>query len=174
MSTYNYKSLGFRKFPLDLAEKRWKEREVEKIKDFLNLDSMEGNEGYKKYREDLESYSYDGTRPALDLNYKKSLIQELPVAAVYTIDLNVDSNFILQCNGAFSLVATFDTSHIGKSGTIVFNNVGVTIPALLPANMLTPNGSDLAWVTALGAKSVISYLIVDANSMLCNYIGNFS
>lgn len=93
---------------------------------------------------------------------------------VCALDLNDNDNFILEVSGVWSLTVTASASMVGHSGTIIIKNTATTTPASLPSNLKTPNGETIVWQTDSGDLSLLSYIVVDANNILVNYVGNFS
>ena len=96
------------------------------------------------------------------------------IADVFTIDFSVNNNFLLNANGAYSIVATISAAEVGQSGIITIINQTATTAAALPVNMLTPNGAGIAWDNIVGHVSLLSYYIISDTQITVNYIGNFS
>jgi hypothetical protein len=71
-------------------------------------------------------------------------------------------------------MGSIGASNIGQSGNIIIvNGAGVSFNPL-PSNMKTPSGAQVQFVTTTGAVSIISYYVLNAQTILCNYIGNFA
>ena len=71
-------------------------------------------------------------------------------------------------------MSNIGSDNVCQSGTIVIiNGAGAGYNAL-PSYMKTPSGADIQWVTTQGAVSIISYIIIDVDAVLVNYIGNFA
>jgi hypothetical protein len=92
---------------------------------------------------------------------------------VFNIDLATNTNFVLNATGTWTLSVTVPSYAIAQSGAFIIKNSGTTTPGALPANIKTPNAQSIAWETDSGDVSVLSYLVVDTNTVLVNYIGNF-
>lgn len=93
---------------------------------------------------------------------------------VFTIDLADNENFILEAAGTWALTVAVTSSQIGQAGNIIIKNTAITSPASLPSNLKTPNGATISWQTDSGDVSIISYFVVDATTILVNYVANFS
>jgi hypothetical protein len=93
--------------------------------------------------------------------------------AVVDIDFTTP-NWHASVTGAWTFGLTNISAHIGQAGNIVITNAAATTPGALPVEFKTPNGDSIIWDTTSGTTSIISYYIVDINTILINYIGNFS
>ena len=91
----------------------------------------------------------------------------------FTLNLNTNNNFLLNASGIYSIAMTITSANIGQSGTIIINNTAATTAGALPSYMLTPEGATLDWVNTSGAVSIISYLVIATDKVLCNYVANF-
>lgn len=96
------------------------------------------------------------------------------IANVFTIDLADNNNFLLNPDGEFSIVVTIGSSNIGQTGMITIINSSATTPANLPANLLTPNGAEPAWVTTSGNIAILSYYVISSTQAIVNYVGTFA
>jgi hypothetical protein len=92
---------------------------------------------------------------------------------VFNIDLATNTNFVLNAAGTWTLNVTVPSYAVAQSGAFIIKNTSTTTPGALPANIKTPNGQAIAWETDNGDISVLSYLVVDASTVVVNYIGNF-
>jgi len=106
---------------------------------------------------------------------KRDFISVNGVGGVYDIKPDQGDAFIFTATGSIDItMSNIGNDNVGQSGTIVIiNGAGAGYNAL-PSNMLTPSGADIQWVTTQGAISIISYIIVDVDAVLVNYIGNFA
>ena len=91
----------------------------------------------------------------------------------FIANLSLQANFIFDCSGEYTLQTLNEADNIGQSGTIVLKNVAAALPGTLPTNWKTPNGDSIAWNKVSGTISIISYFVVDADTVLVNYVGNF-
>jgi hypothetical protein len=72
-------------------------------------------------------------------------------------------------------MTSINVSNYGQSGTIILlNGPSGTTWSQLPANMLTPSGADINFVTGPNLVSVISFIITKTGQVLCNYVGHFA
>jgi hypothetical protein len=92
---------------------------------------------------------------------------------VFNINLGTNTNFVLNGTGVWTMSVTVPSYAIAQSGAIIIKNSATTTPGALPANVKTPNAQSITWETDNGDVSVLSYLVVDTNTVLVNYIGNF-
>jgi hypothetical protein len=92
---------------------------------------------------------------------------------VFNINLGSNTNFVLDGTGIWTLNVTVPSYAVAQSGAFIIKNSATTTPGALPANLKTPNGQSIAWETDSGDISVLSYLVVDTNTVVVNYIGNF-
>lgn len=92
---------------------------------------------------------------------------------VFNIDLATNTNFVLNAAGAYTLNVIVPSYAVAQSGAFIIKNTSTTTPGGLPANLKTPNGQSIAFETDSGDISVLSYLVVDVNTVVVNYIGNF-
>jgi len=91
----------------------------------------------------------------------------------FIIDLTEGHNFLLSPAGSWALNVIVQAGNVGQSGTFIIVNRDVTAPEALPSNLKTPNGDSIAWQTDAGDVSIMSYFVVDRDTVLVNYIGNF-
>lgn len=92
---------------------------------------------------------------------------------VFNIDLATNTNFVLNAAGVYTLNVIVPGYAVAQSGAFIIKNTSTTTPGALPANLKTPNGQSIAFETDSGDISVLSYLVVDVNTVVVNYIGNF-
>ena len=85
----------------------------------------------------------------------------------------VSSLNLLNAAGAYTLNVIVPSYAVAQSGAFIIKNTSTTTPGALPANLKTPNGQSIAFETDSGDISVLSYLVVDVNTVVVNYIGNF-
>ena len=97
----------------------------------------------------------------------------------HTIDLTADTNnYKVTANNATNTLAFSNLSAkvVGKTGSIIISNpssVGSLGWAALPATAYTPGGVAISFDTTSNGIAVISYLVMSANKVLINYVGNF-
>tara|TARA_R100001015_G_C4634812_1_gene202200 strand:+ start:2512 stop:2913 length:402 start_codon:yes stop_codon:yes gene_type:complete len=97
----------------------------------------------------------------------------------HTVDLTADTNnYKVIANNATNTLAFSNLSDkvIGKTGSIAIQNpasVGSLGWAALPATAYTPGGVAISFDTSSNGIAVISYLVMSANKVLINYVGDF-
>ena len=97
----------------------------------------------------------------------------------FTCDLSLNDNFKFTVNNAASqtIALTVATENIGQSGNIIITNPthnSVLAFTALPAYMKTPSGATVNFDTTVNKIAVISYIVLATDSILVNYIGDFS
>ena len=110
-------------------------------------------------------------------NFRRTFTTVTPSSNTHTCNLSLNDNFIINAAAATNTIAlTVASENVGQSGTIVINNAssGTVAFAALPSYMKTPDGASVNFVTTNSAVSLISYLVVATDSVLVNYVGNFS
>ena len=107
---------------------------------------------------------------------KVRVIVPTNLSGVYSV--YPDQGNIFQINAGLTasiLMPTIGISNYGQSGTIILvNGPSGTTWSQLPANMLTPSGADINFVTGANLVSVISFIIDGNGRVLCNYVGHFA
>lgn len=92
-----------------------------------------------------------------------------------TFDMTTGSSFVVTLNQNTTFNFNTDSASYGMSGTIVVkqdNTGGRTFT--LPAAAKTPvAGADINQITNPGTVSILGYFVVDASTILVNYIGDF-
>jgi len=96
----------------------------------------------------------------------------------HTCDLDLNDNFQLAAaNGANVIDVTIDDSNIGQSGNIIITNPS-TVDSLafteLASKFKTPSGATINFDLTADKIAVISYIVLTTDSILVNYIGDFS
>ena len=112
---------------------------------------------------------------ALELLKDEKLSVVIPIGIVHTINAPVSAAFLINALGGANTFAMSNLDlAIGKSGIIIIKNPssGAISFNQLPAYMKTPSGADINFVVDVNAISIISYFIIDANTVICNYIGD--
>ena len=96
--------------------------------------------------------------------------------ATTSLDLGAYDNFVLTLAANTTFSITNADKKVGASGTIIIKqNATGGFTFTKDAKMKTPiGGASIAQVTAANSVSVLSYYVVDANTILINYIGNFA
>lgn len=107
----------------------------------------------------------------------KPLPKEITVTTTSTtLDFSEANNFhlLLQSNTTFTLASVVD--NVSASGIIVLQQDGVGNRVItLASQMKTPiNGAAIAQTLTANSVSVLSYYILDSNSLLVNYVGGFA
>ena len=107
-----------------------------------------------------------------------SVAAEAP-SNTFTCDLSLNDNFKFTVNNAANqtIALTVATENIGQSGNIIITNcstVNLLTFAALPAYMKTPSGATVNFDTTADKIAVISYIVLATDSVLVNYIGDFS
>tara|TARA_Y100000004_G_scaffold177537_1_gene219224 strand:- start:323 stop:1213 length:891 start_codon:yes stop_codon:yes gene_type:complete len=100
-------------------------------------------------------------------------------SGTFTCDLNLNDNFKFTVNNASNqtIAMTIADENIGQSGNILITNpssVGSLSFAQLPSYMKTPLGATVVWDTTADKIAVISYIVLAIDTVLVNYIGDFS
>ena len=100
-------------------------------------------------------------------------------SGTFTCDLNLNDNFKFTVNNASNqtIAMTIADENIGQSGNILITNpssVGSLSFAQLPSYMKTPLGATVVWDTTANKIAVISYIVLAIDTVLVNYIGDFS
>jgi hypothetical protein len=155
-----------------------------KIKQILELISASPSDG------DVLSFNsssgkYENSRNATlnDLKVKGSLKRDIitvnGVEGAYDIAPDDGDAFLITVQDSGTpisiLMRSIAASNYGQSGTIlIVNSANGASFNQLPSYMKTPSGADINFATGANAVSIISYFIIDANNVLCNYVGNFS
>jgi hypothetical protein len=95
-----------------------------------------------------------------------------------TTDLNLGAydNFVLTLSANTTFTVSNVAKKLGGSGTIIIKQDATGGRTFTKASqMKTPiNGASIAQVTSANSLSVLSYYVVDASTILINYIGNFA
>jgi len=92
---------------------------------------------------------------------------------IVRLNLTDNINFIVSASGGYTFDVTVANKNVGQSGNIIIKNTSTTTPGVLPSNLKTPGGRDIAWQTDNGDTSIISYIVVNPTTVLINYIGDF-
>jgi hypothetical protein len=92
------------------------------------------------------------------------------------LDLSDNNDFVITLTTNTTFTLTNIDKKLGASGTIVVKQDATGGRTFTKAaEMKTPlGGAGIAQVTAANSLSVLSYYVVDANTVLINYIGNFA
>jgi hypothetical protein len=112
-------------------------------------------------------------------NLRRTVTTVTVSGSTYTCDLSLNDNFkFTVANAASQTIAlTVATENIGQSGNIIITNpssVGSLAFAALPAYMKTPSGATVNFDTTANKIAVISYIVLATDTVLVNYIGDFS
>jgi hypothetical protein len=93
--------------------------------------------------------------------------------ATTTLDFN-EQNFIITLVGNTTLSLSNVATNVGMTGTIVFKqNATGGHSITFPSEFKTPRAEAIVQETAANTISAVNYFVVDANTILINYIGDF-
>ena len=99
-------------------------------------------------------------------------------SATHTCNLNLNDNFqVAAINGGNIIDVTIESSNIGQSGNIIITNpssVGSLAFTELASKFKTPSGATINFDLTADKIAVISYIVLATDSILVNYIGDFS
>ena len=107
--------------------------------------------------------------------YLSTTTQTLTSTATTTLNVLSYDNFILTLNQDTTLAFSNLSSKIGASGTIVLkqdSTGGRTFT--LPSEAKTPLGQSIDQYTTANSVSTLMYFIIDASTVLINYVGGWS
>lgn len=92
------------------------------------------------------------------------------------LDLGTYNDFVITLSANTTFTLSNINKKIGYSGTIVLKQDGTGGRTITKATeMKTPlGGASIVQVTNANSLSVLSYYVVDASTVLINYIGNFA
>ena len=112
-------------------------------------------------------------------NLRRTVTTVTASGSTFTCDLSLNDNFKFTVNNAGSqtIALTITSDNIGQSGNIIITNpssVGSLAFAALPSYMKTPSGATVNFDTTANKIAVISYIVLATDSVLVNYIGDFS
>jgi len=103
----------------------------------------------------------------------KSDLDTPTVGTTTTLDFD-KCNFILTLDQNTTFAVSNVSTNIGKTGTIVIKQDGTGgYSFTIPSEFKTPNGDTISQVTTQNSVNAINYFIVDANTILINYLGDF-
>jgi len=98
--------------------------------------------------------------------------------STHTCNLSLNDNFsITAANEANVIDVVIASSNIGQSGNIIITNpssVGSLTFTALASKFKTPSGATIDFDTTASKIAVISYIVLATDSILVNYIGDFS
>jgi|TARA_R100001530_G_scaffold131336_1_gene102926 hypothetical protein len=96
----------------------------------------------------------------------------------HTCNLTLNDNFSINAvNGPNVIAVNIEDSNIGQSGNIIITNPSsVTSLAFaeLGSNFKTPSGATINFDLTADKIAIISYIVLTTDSILVNYIGDFS
>lgn len=97
-------------------------------------------------------------------------------AATTALDLGAYDNFVLTLSANTTFTVSNVAKKVGGSGTIIIKQDATGGRTFTKATeMKTPiGGAGIAQTTTANSLSVLSYYVVDASTILINYIGNFA
>jgi len=96
----------------------------------------------------------------------------------HTCNLDLNDNFqVAAANGANVIDVTISVDNIGQSGNIIITNPA-TVDSLafteLASKFKTPSGATINFDLTANKIAIISYIVLTVDSILVNYIGDFS
>jgi len=96
--------------------------------------------------------------------------------ATTALDLGAYDNFVLTLSANTTFTVSNVAKKVGGSGTIIIKQDATGGRTFTKATeMKTPiGGAGIAQTTTANSLSVLSYYVVDASTILINYIGNFA
>ena len=105
---------------------------------------------------------------------KQSQISVNGNSATTTLDFNTSGNFYITLSLNTTLAFSNLSSNIGSSGYIFLKQNGTGGYTVgFPAQAKTPGGRTFTQVTAANSLSLITFYVVDANTVIVNYIADF-
>jgi hypothetical protein len=105
---------------------------------------------------------------------KQSQISVNGNSATTTLDFNTSGNFYITLSLSTTLAFSNLSSNIGSSGYIFLKQNGTGGYTVgFPAQAKTPGGRTFTQVTAANSLSLITFYVVDANTVIVNYIADF-
>jgi hypothetical protein len=110
----------------------------------------------------------------VDADGYRSPLDAPTVGTTTTLDFD-NQNFTVTLDQNTTFSASNLSANVGKTGTIVIkqdSTGGYTFT--LPSEFKTPNGDAISQITTANSLNAINYFIVDANTIICNYLGDFS
>lgn len=108
--------------------------------------------------------------------FKSSQVTITASAATTNIDFSLADNFYVIMKASSTFTVSNLAGKIGSTGNIIIKEDAIGGWSFTKATeMKTPlGGASIVQVTDANSLSVISYYVVDASTMLINYIGNFA
>ena len=96
----------------------------------------------------------------------------------HTCNLTLNDNFSINAvNGPNIIDVSIETSNIGQSGNIIITNPS-SVTSLsfveLTSKFKTPSGATINFDLTADKIAIISYIVLTTDSILVNYIGDFS
>jgi hypothetical protein len=105
---------------------------------------------------------------------KQSQISVNGNSATTTLDFSLSGNFYITLSSSTTLAFSNLSSNIGSSGYIFLKQNGTGGYTVgFPAQAKTPGGRTFTQVTAANSLSLITFYVVDANTVIVNYIADF-
>ena len=103
---------------------------------------------------------------------------DIDTSVTHTCNLNLNDNFqVAAINGGNIIDVTIESSNIGQSGNIIITNPS-SVDSLafteLASKFKTPSGATINFDLTADKIAVISYIVLATDSILVNYIGDFS
>lgn len=100
----------------------------------------------------------------------------LSASPTTNINLNLDYNFYVLLNQNITFSVSNVENNIGKSGVIILKQDGTGGRTFTnPTEFKTPlGGAAIAQLTGADTLSMLTYYVVDASTIIVNYIGDFA
>mgnify|MGYP003146735127 CR=1 FL=1 len=96
----------------------------------------------------------------------------------HTCNLTLNDNFSIDAvNGVNVIAVSIEDSNVGQSGNIIITNpshVSVLSFTELGSIFKTPSGATINFDLTANKIAIISYIVLTTDSILVNYIGDFS
>tara|TARA_R100001244_G_scaffold73391_2_gene59001 strand:- start:2367 stop:2831 length:465 start_codon:yes stop_codon:yes gene_type:complete len=96
----------------------------------------------------------------------------------HTCNLTLNDNFSINAvNGQNIIDVNIEDSNVGQSGNIIITNpssVGSLAFTELGSKFKTPSGATINFDLTADKIAIISYIVLTTDSILVNYIGDFS
>jgi len=142
----------------------------------MNLELEAAAVGFVITDNGTTKFTFEKTTGNLEIDggIKQKQITYDVVATQQSIDFAASSNFLVNLGINSSFTFTNLTSSIGASGYIfIKQNSGGGKQFTLPVEAKTPGGRTITQVTAANSLSLITYYIVDNQTVIVNYIADF-
>lgn len=111
----------------------------------------------------------------VSMNGLKQIQQTISVSTTTNLNLSESNNFYMTLDKNVTFTLSNVSDNIGASGYVIMQqNATGGWYFTLPSEMKTPNGRTISQVTGSNTLSLITYYVITTNTIVINYIGNFS